>query len=424
MIARQLTGRADQIPFIFLGAAVALVGLGDLTLSQAAAAVNLPVLAFLFSMFVFAVALDRAGAMAHLALWLASRARRGEDLVLYLFVGFGLVSTVLVNDALVVIMVPFLLHLAKRLNAPPVPLLLTLAFGVTVGSALTPLGNPQNLLIALSSGMQAPISTFLRYLLLPILASLLLGGLLLRRMFRSQFQAVADGKGRPVLNGVPLALFPRGGWLSRIRRYPSLVIFPATLVSLVVFEVLGSIGVGPKVPIYMVAAAGATILLLVQPAREQLMARLDWSTLLLFVGLFVVMAGEVNAGVVAVISRGFPVVRPGGGGSVGAAQIGSILLSSALGSQLFSNVPWVALSLPTLQALGYNAGTPVAWIALAAGSTLAGNVTLLGAVSNLIIANQAERGGVRIRLGEFVRWGLPVAGLSIGLVFLMLVLGL
>lgn len=420
VMVRQIRGRSELVPYLFLAAAVALVLVGAISPSGAAGAVSLPVLAFLFSMFVFAVALDRAGVMAHLALWLAARASKPEDLVVYLFVGFGLFSTLVVNDAVVVLMVPFLLHLAKRLGTKPLPLLLVLAFGVTVGSMLTPLGNPQNLLVALSSGMGDPLTTFLRYLLVPELLCLLVGALLLSRWLGPQLRADPDRPPTPPLPQLPL--LPKEGWARRLRLYPVLVVFPLTMGALFTIDLGNAVGALPSVPIDVVVAAGAALLLLVQPARNGILARVDWSTLLLFVGLFIVMGGEVSAGVVGSLTNIFPVSAPGAGGSVSPADLGSVLLSSTLGSQVFSNVPWVALSIPTMKGLGYGSGTPVAWIALAAGSTLAGNLTLLGAASNLIIANQAQKGGVVFPLKEFVRYGAPLTVVTIAITWICLVL--
>ena len=87
--------------------------------------------------------------------------------------------------------------------------------------------------------------------------------------------------------------------------------------------------------------------------------------------------------------------------------------TSLAGPQVVSNVPWVALQIPLLTQLGYGGGTPIPWLALAGASTLAGNVTLLGAASNLIVVELAERQGVTIRLGEFVRVGLPLAAVTV-----------
>jgi Na+/H+ antiporter NhaD/arsenite permease-like protein len=94
------------------------------------------------------------------------------------------------------------------------------------------------------------------------------------------------------------------------------------------------------------------------------------------------------------------------------------------GSQVVSNVPWVALQIPVLKALGYGGGIPVVWIALAAGSTLAGNISLLGAVSNLILVDTAEKMHVRISLAEFMRLGLPIAAITVTVLLGCLLFGL
>jgi Na+/H+ antiporter NhaD/arsenite permease-like protein len=162
------------------------------------------------------------------------------------------------------------------------------------------------------------------------------------------------------------------------------------------------------------------LLLLVSPGRSQTLQRVNWSILLLFAGLFVVVAGAVNGGVIGSLEGAFPI--PGPGHPTGALL--AVVGTSIAGSQLVSNVPWVALQIPVLSGLGYGAGSPIVWMALAAGSTLAGNVTLLGAVSNLIVVDTAEKLGVRIRLSEFIRHGLPLAGITIGVLVVCLAFGL
>ncbi len=424
VVLRELAGRGEVVPFLFLGAAVALVLLGVISPQAAQAAVNLPILAVLFSMFVFAASLDRAGAMMHLANWLASKAGKPEDLVFLLFVGFGLMSMVLVNDALAVLMVPLLLHLARRLHLRPLPLLLTLAYGVTVGSALTPIGNPQNLLIALYVPIGEPIAVYLRYLFLPVLGSLLLGGLLLRRWFRPILVEPGATFDRTQVPVVPL--FPRGRWRQRLYHHPSLVVFPLTMCAVGAVSVGRSLGyVGFQgFGIDVVVASGAALLLLLKPGRVSVLSHVDWSTLLLFVGLFIVMAAEVSAGVVASMTGQLPLASRPTSGGISATGVGVIMLASVIGSQIFSNVPWVALSLPAMVGLGYSSATPIPWMALAAGSTLAGNITLLGAASNLIIVQQANKAGVQVRLLEFAKYGAPLAAISLLVTFACLALHL
>jgi Na+/H+ antiporter NhaD/arsenite permease-like protein len=419
VIVRQVTSRGAPIWTLFVAGAFATIAVGVLTVSEAetSIAASAPTLIFLFSLFLFAGALDGAGVLDHLARWILSRPRKPADLPFDLFVGIGIVSAIMVNDALVVIGVPLLIGVASRLKSDPKPLLLILAFSVTVGSTLTPFGNPQNLLVALASGVSSPVTTFLRYLALPAAINLLLGGWYVRWVYRSKLASTAS-QIPPVRERV--RLFPESGWTQRLVAYPVLLIFPATMVVLATLDVTAAVTGGPEVPVWEVALGGAVLLLLVSPGRSQTIQRVNWSILLLFAGLFVVVAGAVEGGVIASLDGVFPV--PGAGHPTGALL--AVVGTSIAGSQFVSNVPWVALQIPVLSGLGYGAGTPIIWVALAASSTLAGNVTLLGAVSNLIVVDSAEKLGVRIRLSEFVRHGVPLAGLTIAVLVLCLAVGL
>ncbi len=418
-MARQLSGRGPPVWTVFVAGALVTVLVGVLSLAGAETtlAAALPVLGFLFALLLFATALDRAGAIDHLARWLLGRARRSSDLPAVLFVGFGIASAFLVNDALAVLGVPVLLSVSRRLGKPARPLLLVLAFSVTVGSVLTPFGNPQNLLVALNSGIALPVVTFLRFLLLPTVASLVLGAFYLRKVFGPELASPAPEYA--ALRSEAPRLFPSGGWRQRLLRAPVLWVFPGTLLTIITWEVMAAFTHGPDVPAWQTALGGAVVLLLATPTRTGIVRRLNWEILLLFAGLFVVVGGAAHGGVFAALESHFPVPGPG-------EPRGGILAItgwSLLGSQLVSNVPWVALQLPLLKAAGYSAATPVAWMALAAGSTLAGNITLLGAASNLIVAELSEKAGVPLRLGTFVRYGLPLAALTVGLLLVALLLG-
>lgn len=425
VIARQLLLRGPPLSVFFLTGGAVMIALGVLTPQQALGAVNFSVLVFLFSMFVFAVALEKAGVLTHLASWLLARGGTVERLPTYLFVGFGLLSAFLVNDAIVLLSVPLMLSLAKRAKVPPIPLLLTIAYAVTVGSVMTPLGNPQNALVALSSGISSPFSTFARYLVLPTLLNLAIGGYLVGRWFGPELSRAAGGHPEK-LEPKSISFFPAspaGGWWPWIRRRPSVLIFPGT-VSFLLFNDLGSSLFGmPALPIWAIALAGALLLLLLHPAGKSLLDEVDWDTLLLFVGLFVVMGAVSIAGLFAGMGNILP-IPAATAGHPSAGTLAGVLVSSVLGSQVLSNVPWTALSIPFLQHLGYGSSAPEVWMALAAGSTLAGNLTLMGAASNLIVLTQAERAGVKISFYRFVRYGVPLTLITVAVTFGALLVGI
>jgi Na+/H+ antiporter NhaD/arsenite permease-like protein len=419
IIVRQVTGRGPPVWAIFLAGAFVTVASGVLSPAgaESSIAASAPVILFLFALFLFAGALDRAGALDHLGRWIVGRAREASDLPVVLFVGFGIASAFLVNDALVLIGVPLLIGVAARVRADPKPLLLVLAFSVTVGSALTPFGNPQNLLISISSGLTDPVSVFLRYLLLPTAINLAIGAWYLRRVFARS------------LNGDPAAfaevrttappLLPETGWPARLYRSPVLWVFPGTLLVVITLDVTAALTGGPSIPIWETAGAGAVVLLLVSTGRTQIVQRVDWTVLLLFAGLFVVVGGAEAGGVVSAAQSLLPIPPP----SQPVAALGAIVATSIAGPQIVSNVPWVALQIPLLTGLGYGSATPIPWVALAAASTLAGNVTLLGAASNLIVAELSEKAGIPFRLGPFVRFGLPLAALTTAVVTACLYFG-
>jgi Na+/H+ antiporter NhaD/arsenite permease-like protein len=420
VIARQITHLGPPIWALFVAGAFASVVTGVLPLGAAETAIasSTPVLVFLFSLFLFAGALEQAGALQHLARWVLGRARDPADLPFVLFVGLGLASAVIVNDALVIIGVPLLVGVAGRLRTDPKPLLLVLAFSVTVGSALTPFGNPQNLLVAVASGLTSPVSIFLRYLALPIGIGLLVGGGYVRRVYGPQmprtFTGFADGEREAA------RLFPETGWGPRLREHPVLWIFPGTMLVVATLDVVSAVTHGPPVSVWETALAGAVLLVLLTPARGAVIQRVSWSILILFAALFVVVAGAVGGGVIAALEGVLPIPGPG---HPAQALLG-VVATSIGGTQIVSNVPWVALQIPLLSHLGYGSGTPVIWVALAAGSTLAGNVTLLGAASNLILVDSAERLGIRIGLGAFIRHGLPIAAITLSVLVACLWFGL
>jgi Na+/H+ antiporter NhaD/arsenite permease-like protein len=419
VLVRQIGNRGPPMWVPFVSGAIAMVGTTAIAPSAAGSTLlaNGPILLFLFGLFVFAASLEQSGTLDHIARWILGRAGRPDNVPLALFVGLGVLSAFLLNDALVLVGVPLLLSVARRMRVSATPLLLTLAFSVTVGSMLTPLGNPQNLLVSLESGMPAPIGVFLRYLLVPTAIDLAIGGLYVRWIFGKRLVDASLPVGARPPERVPL--WPPAPWGPRLRRHPVLLLFPVTVATMIGNDVLVEAGHGPSIPLYLIAFGGALLVIATARRPTALLRRVDWAILALFAGLFVVVAGAVAGGVLGPLERLLPTPGPGHT----APAVAATMLLSAGGSQLVSNVPWVALQIPALHALGYGGSAAVIWVALAAGSTLAGNFTLLGAASNLIVVEGAERAGVRIGLAEFVRYGAPLAAMTLGVLLVCLLAG-
>jgi len=387
LIAVRQVGRFRlKIWQIMLGGAAAVVLLGQIGPAEAVRAIDLDVMLFLLGMFIVGAALHESGYLYHLGHRLFGRAGSADRLVLLLLFSFGLLSAVLMNDTLAIIGTPLVLHYARTQRLSPKLLLLALAFAVTIGSAMSPIGNPQNLLIAVHGGIEGPFVAFLSALFVPTVLNLLLAFVVLRLFFRREFN------GREVHVHEEAITDPK---LARLCQ-ASLVIIFAAIAAKIVLTVLA-----PAVDFrltYIALAAAAPIVLL-SPRRAEMVRKADWPTLVFFAALFVLMA--------AVWASGFFQGLLGDGD--GLTSVPLILLVSVVLSQFISNVPFVALYMPLLQDAG--AGTPEL-IALAAGSTIAGNLLLLGAASNIIIVQNAEREGETLTFLEFARVGVPLTALN------------
>lgn len=370
---------------MLLGAIIVLLT-GQISLPDAAKSINFDVMVFLFGMFVVGEALCRSGYLLHISSRLFGVARSPPSLVLAIIFSMGILSAFLMNDTLAIIGTPLVLSLASRHSLSPKLLLMTLCFAVTTGSVVSPIGNPQNLLVAEYSGLGNPFITFFLYLAIPTLVSLVLVYLVLKHFYQVEFQA------RNISHIVEPVLDEDLAFLSKI----SLVL----IFLMVALRIAGSfLLIIPDFPLTLIALMGAAPVILFSRRRFEVMKNIDWATLVFFLAMFVLMA--------SVFSTGFfqSFVNIPAFSSVPVA-----LVSSTVISQFISNVPFVALFEPLL----IDQGTKIASIlAIAAGSTIAGNLTILGAASNVIIIQNAEKHGETLSFREFFIVGAPLTAIQI-----------
>lgn len=173
---------------MLIGASLMLV-LQVITVEAALASVNLEVIGFLFGMFSIVSALDRAGVLQRIAIKMFAIAKTPGRLLIVFVVGMGLLAAFLVNDTIALLGVPIAIHASKYTGIRLVVWLLALAFGVSVGSIMTPIGNPQNLLIAIQSGIPAPFITFLMHLAPPTIVSLFVTYSILRMYYKKEISS-------------------------------------------------------------------------------------------------------------------------------------------------------------------------------------------------------------------------------------------
>lgn len=389
--------------------AVLMVVSGEVAVSDAYAAINMDVILFLFGMFSIVSAMEVSGLLHWIAFRLFTFAKTPERVLAATIFGMGVLSAFFVNDTIALLWTPVSIQIAKQIGLRLPPLLIALAFGITIGSVMTPIGNPQNLLIAVQSGISLPFLSFLRYLAIPTLVNLGLTYLFLKWYYRKD---LARAKAKEV--HVILEEHLRKPALARI----SGSIAALTLAGFVITEGLRLAGINGALRLSTVAMIGGAAIYIFSRERREILKHLDWGVLVFFASMFVVVQGVWSSGLVNDILRFLPPPTP----AERAYVLPGIMLTSIALSQVLSNVPFVALYSAVMRGAGFDGAHLQPWLMLAAGSTIAGNLSLLAAASNVIIVEAAEaRHAKAFSFGEFMKVGAPVTALN-ALVYLAFLL--
>jgi Na+/H+ antiporter NhaD/arsenite permease-like protein len=358
--------RSDRTGAAIIGAAL-MLGFRELTLTEAQAQIDGATIALLFGMMVLSAALEVSGAFALIGSWVVRRARTPMAMMLGVGVTSAVLSAFLINDVVCIAFTPLVIQLAEALETDPKPHLLALATCSNVGSVATITGNPQNILIASLSGISygrfaaalAPVAVIAVIIDLAVLT------LVFRRTLGIPF-AVAR-----------TAVRPRGS-----------------------LRVAFVAGASPAVA----ALVGASLMLLTRAVNpKRLYARIDWSLLALFTGLFVVVAGVERVGLAGRLLRLLEPLHP-------ESEWGLTAITALL-SNVVSNVPAVMVLKSLIPHLPH---PERAWLTLAMASTLAGNLTLPGSMATIIVVERARsRGHVAITFVDFMKVGAPTAVVSL-----------
>ena len=391
---------------IMLTGAVAMIFSGVIPLQTAYAAINLDVIFFLLGMFSIVAAMDLSGLLEYLTARMVRLSKTPQRALALVLFGMGLLSAFLVNDTLALTATPIMLGLSRQMRIRPSVLLITLALGVTIGSVMTPVGNPQNLLIALSSGIPNPMLDFLYFLVPPTVVGLVVTFLILRFYYRKDLAESEKSFGEIPLPPV------RDGRLARLSAWAGGIVvvgfFSVGVARL--FGVQGNLNLGT------VSLLGATIVYLLSGRRREILASVDWGIVIFFMSLFIVVQGFWDSNALQSLLLYLPALNT----SEIVVSLGVIILISLIFSQLLSNVPFVAVYIRVMQSAGFTGSNVKAWVALAGASTLAGGLSLLGAASNVIILEAAEVRGSGFSSLEFSKIGLLATIPNILILYLFL----
>ncbi len=377
--------RLDRTGAALLGASL-MVASGTLTLDQAYKAVDLDTLTLLLGMMIIVAHLRLAGFFQLAAAWVGEHAHRPALLLVGVVLVSGLLSAFLVNDTVCLMLTPLVAETTLAMRRRPLPYLLALAMASNIGSTATITGNPQNIMIG--SFSRIPYAEFAGALAPVAAIGLVVVTLLILLIHHREFltrERLSQAAVRVRWNG----------WLL----IKSLVI---TLTAVALFF-------AGQPPAKVAITAGALLLLTRRLKPERVYREIDWSLLLLFAGLFIVVRG-MEAAVLSpellAQAQGLHLDQP--------AMLAAV---AAILSNLVSNVPAVLVLKPFVQGL---ADPHRAWLVLAMASTLAGNFTILGSVANLIVVERARRQNIEISFWSYFRIGAPLTVITIVIGVLML----
>jgi Na+/H+ antiporter NhaD/arsenite permease-like protein len=367
--------RMNRTTIALVGAA-ALMAVGAITQQQAFAAIDLGTIMLLFAMMVINTNLRMAGFFRLVGNRVLQLANTPYSLLGLVVVASGVLSALFMNDPICLLFTPLVIEVTQHLGRNPIPYLIGLATAANIGSTATITGNPQNLIIGQSSGIS--YITFLLHLAPIALIGLFICWCVIVAIYREEFA-------RP-LTRVQMS-DPRPYWPLLNRS------------TIVVFGMLIAFLVGVPIASATFVAAG---LLLISRIRVGKLLDVDWGLLAFFSGLFIVTGAIETTGLSTMLFKGLSPILHGG---VTSLSIVTVLLSNVV-----SNVPAVLLLRPEMQTF---VNPQQAWLTLAMASTLAGNLTLLGSVANLIVAEVAAEQNVKLGFMEYLRAGLPITILTL-----------
>jgi Na+/H+ antiporter NhaD/arsenite permease-like protein len=369
---------------IALLAVIALLASGEMTLDDFGSAVDLPTLAFLFAMMIISAQFAESG-FIDLCARTITETRHGTATLLALTVAIGGgLSAILANDILIVAIAPLLIAGAQSRGLDPRPLVIALAAATNAGSAATLIGNPQNILIGALGRLDFWI--FLAICAVPAMFTLIVVFLVVWLRWRTRISQTVLAA---TLNPPPIALHP----LDRNQTIKGAV---AVLLLLVLFAT--------PLPRETCALIIAALLLASRKITSRTMiAAVDWPLLLLVACLFGI-TGALNQSGVAAQILDFLTAH-------GLLPSSLVLLTpySLVASNTIGGAPAAMLFVQL-----WPSAPPGVFYALALLSSLAGNLLLTGSLTNVLIAERADRMGARLTFAEHARAGVPIAIISIG----------
>jgi Na+/H+ antiporter NhaD/arsenite permease-like protein len=358
-----------------------MIATGVMTPERAYRAINYDTLALLLGMMLISAYLY----LAHFFEWAADLvlnfSRTPARLLFYVTLSSGILSALLVNDTICLMLTPLIVAVIRRGKLPLLPFLIALATSANIGSAATLVGNPQNMIIGHFSHISFP--EFSRSLLPAALVGLAINFFILRFGFRKILRETAIDRADHLAPKLERGLF--------------------TLVCVVLVSIFAGFLAGLNLA-WTAMTGAALVMVFARRDTHDVLRLVDWHLLLFFAALFIVVDGLSDTGLPdAIYSRLQPIF-----GSSTPAQAWNLTWFSVVGSNVFSNVPFVLVAGNWIARF---AEPTLMWKVLALATTFAGNLTIIGSVANMIVVESA-RDHIQVGFWDYARFGIPVTILT------------
>lgn len=409
------TEKLNRAVVVIIGAAV-MIFTGILTQETAIKGIDFNTLALLIGMMTIIGISEKSGMFTYVAIWAAKKVKANpRGLLIVLAVVTAVFSALLDNVTTVLLIVPVTLQIAKKLELNPYPYLVLEIFASNIGGTATLIGDPPNILIG--SALNLSFMDFAYELTPVVVVTMIILILAFDFIWGRKLTATTQNRLK----------------VMRIHEKRSIKDWPLLKKSLIILSAVIAGFIGAEhlhIANGTIAMFGASILLLLYTAGqnhserdkrvEKAFSLVDWTTIFFFAGLFAIVYGLEESGVLAILGQEF--IKYSDGSVEKAAMM--VVWISALVSTAIDNIPFVATMIPMIKSMepsmgGREAMMPV-WWALSLGACFGGNGSLIAASANVIVAGMASREGHHISFVKFLIWSLPTMLVSVGIAALYL----
>jgi Na+/H+ antiporter NhaD/arsenite permease-like protein len=386
-----------------LGGAVLLILFQVISQETAFHHIDFNTIGLLIGMMIMVSIVSQTGLFNYLAIWAAKKVNADPvKLLVSLAILTAVSSALLDNVTTVLLMTPVIFSITAQLKVTPIPYLITEIISSNIGGTATLIGDPPNIMIG-SAVKELTFVVFLNNLALISCFILIITLGILVLIYRNRLKTTEELKAKVMeldekkqLQDIPLLK-------------KSLFVLSITIGAFCFHQVL-------HLESATVALSGAVLLLIMTYAQsehelERIFHKIEWLTIFFFVGLFILVSGLVETGIISLLAQ--DLMKLTAGNSVATAMV--ILWLSAIASAFVDNIPFVATMIPLIKEMGTMgvANLEPLWWSLALGACLGGNGTLIGASANVIVVGLAAQNGHPISFMKYFRVAFPLMVLSI-----------